>query len=167
MQPFTVTIEIPGGSRNKYEADHETGRIRLNRTLYTSMVFPADYGFIRDSLGEDGDPLDAFVLLDEHVYPDIDITVREVGVFRMADENGPDAKIICVPATDPRWVAIQDIGDVPEGFRNALEHFFSHYKDLEPEKYVTVEGWGSVDDARVLIDQAFSRHESTTTTNGS
>lgn len=157
MQTFTVTIEIPGGSRNKYEADHETGRIRLNRTLFTSMVFPADYGFIRETLGEDGDPLDAFVLLDEHVYPDVDILAREVGVFRMSDENGRDAKIISVPADDPRWEHIRDITDVPAAFRHSLEHFFTHYKELEPEKFVTIEGWGNAEEARTIIEHAFGR----------
>jgi inorganic pyrophosphatase len=158
MHPFTVTIEIPGGSRNKYEADHETGRIRLDRTLFTSMVFPVDYGFIRDTLGEDGDPLDAFVLLEEHVYPNVDIDAREVGVFRMSDENGPDAKIITVPATDPRWEHIRNIDDVPLSFRQSLEHFFTHYKELEPNKFVTIDGWGNAEDAGTIIERSFARN---------
>ncbi|GAB3033867.1 inorganic diphosphatase [Parafrigoribacterium mesophilum] len=157
MNSFDVTIEIPGGSRNKYEVDHETGRIRLDRHLFTAMVYPADYGFIADTLGEDGDPLDALVLLDEHVYPGVDVKARAVGVFQMADEGGPDAKIISVPDTDPRWSAIRDIDDVPAHTRAVIEHFFRHYKDLEPGKFVTIDGWADAAEAEKIIAAAFRR----------
>lgn len=158
MRTFTVTIEIPGGSRNKYEIDHETGRMRLDRTLFTAMVYPADYGFIRDTLGEDGDPLDAFVLLEEHVFPDIDIRARAVAVFKMSDEKGPDAKIIAVPDTDPRWSTIQELDDIPVAFRRTLEHFFAHYKDLEPGKFADVHGWGHAAEAEDIIAASISRY---------
>ena len=157
MSPFYVTIEIPGGSRNKYEVDHETGRIRLDRQLFTSMVYPADYGFIPDTLGEDGDPLDALVLLDEHVYPGVDVKARAVGVFRMADEGGPDAKIIAVPDSDRRWSAIRDMNDVLIDTRDAIEHFFTHSNDLEPGKFVNIDGWGTAAEAEDIIAAAFRR----------
>lgn len=157
MRTFTVTIEIPGGSRNKYEADHETGRIRLDRLLFTSMVYPADYGFITNTLGEDGDPLDAFVLLEEHVFPGIDIRARAVGVFKMTDEKGPDAKIIAVPDTDPRWSHVQNLDDVSVDLRRTIEHFFAHYKDIEPGKFCEVEGWGHVGEAEEIIDASIRR----------
>lgn len=110
---FDVTIEIPKGQRNKYEVDHETGRVRLDRYLYTSMAYPTDYGFIEDTLGEDGDPLDALVLLPEPVFPGVIVESRPVGMFRMVDEHGGDDKVLCVPAGDHRWDHIQDVGDVP------------------------------------------------------
>ena len=108
-----VIIEIPKGQRNKYEMDHETGRIRLDRMLFTSTRYPSDYGFIEDTLADDGDPLDALVLLDEPTFPGCLITCRVIGMFRMRDEKGLDDKVLCVPATDPRWKHLQDISDVP------------------------------------------------------
>ncbi|EUA23106.1 inorganic pyrophosphatase [Mycobacterium xenopi 4042] len=108
-----MTIEIPKGQRNKYQIDHESGRIYLDRYLYTSMVYPTDYGFIDDTLGEDGDPLDAMVLLPEPVYPGVLVKSRPVGMFRMTDEAGGDDKVLCVPAGDVRWDHIKDIDDVP------------------------------------------------------
>ena len=100
---FDVTIEIPKGHRNKYEVDHETGRIRLDRLLFTSTRYPADYGYVEDTLGEDGDPLDALVLLEEPTFPGCLVPARPIGLFRMTDEAGGDDKILCVPADDPRW----------------------------------------------------------------
>lgn len=98
---FDVTIEIPKGQRNKYEVDHETGRVRLDRYLYTPMAYPTDYGFIEDTLGDDGDPLDALVLLPQPVFPGVLVAARPVGMFRMVDEHGGDDKVLCVPAGDP------------------------------------------------------------------
>ncbi len=138
---FDVTIEIPKGSRNKYEVDHETGRVRLDRFLYTSMAYPADYGFIEDTLGEDGDPLDALVLLPDSVFPGVIVEARPVAMYRMTDEAGGDDKILCVPAGDPRWDHIQDLADVPEFELAAIKHFFERYKDLEPGKYVKGSEW--------------------------
>ena len=109
---FDVTIEIPKGQRNKYEVDHETGRVRLDRYLYTAMAYPTDYGFIEDTLGEDGDPLDALVLLPESVFPGVVVEARPVGMFRMTDEAGGDDKVLCVPATDPRMEHLRDIHHV-------------------------------------------------------
>ncbi len=98
---FDVTIEIPKGSRNKYEVDHHTGRIRLDRTLFTATQYPADYGFIDNTLGQDGDPLDALVLLEAPTFPGCLVTARAIGMFRMTDEAGPDDKVLCVSANDP------------------------------------------------------------------
>lgn len=123
---FDVTIEIPKGQRNKYEVDHETGRVRLDRYLYTPMAYPTDYGFIEDTLGDDGDPLDALVLLPQPVFPGVLVAARPVGMFRMVDEHGGDDKVLCVPAGDPRWDHVQDIGDVPAFELDAIKHFFVH-----------------------------------------
>ena len=95
---FDVIIEIPKGQRNKYEVDHETGKVRLDRYLYTSMVYPTDYGFIEETLGEDGDPLDILLLLPEPLFPGVGLTARPVAMFRMTDEHGGDDKVLCVPA---------------------------------------------------------------------
>jgi inorganic pyrophosphatase len=154
---FTVTIEIPRGSNNKYEVDHATGRILLDRELFTPMGYPVDYGFIEETLGEDGDPLDALVLLRNPVFPGVMVEARAIGVFLMSDEAGPDAKIIAVPAGDPRWEHVTDIDDVPSQIRGQIEHFFTHYKDLEPGKQTEIEGWGDVALASRLVDEAFDR----------
>jgi inorganic pyrophosphatase len=111
---FDVRIEIPRGSRNKYEVDHESGLIRLDRTLFTSTQYPADYGFVPDTLGQDGDPHDALVLVLEPTFPGCVIRSRPIGMFRMTDEKGGDDKILCVPATDPRQEHLRDIHDVSD-----------------------------------------------------
>ena len=133
---FDVVIEIPKGSRNKYEVDHDTGRVKLDRYLYTAMGYPTDYGFIENTLGEDGDPLDALVLLPEPLFPGCLVEARPVGMFQMTDEAGGDDKVLCVPAGDVRWDHIQDLGDVSSFELEAIKHFFEHYKDLEPNKWV-------------------------------
>jgi inorganic pyrophosphatase len=138
---FDVIIEIPKGQRNKYEMDHATGRIRLDRMLFTSTRYPSDYGFIEDTLADDGDPLDALVLVDEPTFPGCVILCRAIGMFRMRDEKGADDKVLCVPATDPRWVHLQDIADVPEFDRLEIQHFFEVYKALEPGKEVEGARW--------------------------
>ena len=138
---FDVLIEIPRGSRNKYEVDHETGRIRLDRRLFTSTQYPADYGFVLDTLGEDGDPLDALVLLEEPTFPGCLIRSRPIGMFRMIDEKGGDDKVLCVPAGDPRQEHLHDLRDLPEFDRKEIEHFFLIYKELEPGKSVKGAGW--------------------------
>ena len=138
---FDVTIEIPKGQRNKYELDHETGRIRLDRMLFTSTRYPADYGVIDDTLGQDGDPLDALVLLEEPTFPGCLIRCRAIGMFRMTDEKGPDDKVITVPAGDPRLARLQEIEDVSEFDRLEIQHFFEVYKDLEPGKSVEGARW--------------------------
>jgi inorganic pyrophosphatase len=138
---FDVFIEIPKGTRNKYELDHKTNRLRLDRTLFTSTQYPSDYGFIEDTLGQDGDPLDALVLLPEPTFPGCLIRARAIGMFRMTDEKGPDDKVLCVPAGDPRQEHLRDIHHVPEFDRLEIQHFFEVYKDLEPGKSVEGATW--------------------------
>ena len=150
-----VIIEIPKGQRNKYEMDHESGRIRLDRMLFTSTRYPSDYGFIEDTLADDGDPLDALVLLEEPTFPGCLITCRVIGMFRMRDEKGGDDKVLCVPASDPRWRHLQDIYDVPEFDRLEIQHFFEVYKELEPGKMVEGAAWG--DRAAAEAEVAASR----------
>jgi inorganic pyrophosphatase len=148
---FEVTIEIPKGQRNKYEMDHETGRIRLDRMLFTSTRYPADYGFIEDTLADDDDPLDALVLLEEPTFPGCQIRCRAIGMFRMRDEKGLDDKVLCVPATDPRMSHLRDISDVPEFDQLEIAHFFEVYKALEPDKIVEASTWVGVDIAEAEI----------------
>ncbi|OBH43004.1 inorganic diphosphatase [Mycobacterium mantenii] len=154
---FDVTIEIPKGQRNKYEIDHDTGRVRLDRYLYTATAYPADYGFIEDTLGADGDPLDAMVLLPQSVFPGVIVEARPVGMFQMTDEKGGDDKVLCVPAGDHRWDHIQDLDDVPEFEREVIKHFFVHYKDLEPGKFVKAADWVGRDDAEAEIQRSIER----------
>ena len=151
MAGYPAVIEIPKGSRNKYEVDHETGRVYLDRVLFTSFVYPTDYGFFENTLGLDGDPIDVLVLLDYPLFPGVGLKVRPVAVFNMTDDGGSDAKVIAVLEKDPRWAHIQDIDDIPEFTKKEIEHFFEHYKDLEPNKWVKTEGWGSAADAEAVI----------------
>lgn len=136
-----VVVEIPRGSRNKYEIDHETGHVFLDRRLFTATTYPADYGFIPDTLGDDGDPLDALVLLEDPTFPGIWVEAKPVGVMWMEDEAGGDAKIICVPPTEPRWKGIEDLGDLPTELLEEIKHFFDVYKALEPGKRATTSGY--------------------------
>ena len=139
---FDVLIEIPRGSRNKYEVDHATGRMRLDRTLFTSTQYPADYGYIEETLGADGDPLDSLVILHgDPLYPGVLVRCRAIGMFRMTDEKGGDDKILAVPSTDPRLEHLRDIHHVPEFDRLEIQHFFEVYKDLEPGKSVEGAAW--------------------------
>ena len=160
---FDVVIEIPKGQRNKYEMDHKTGRIRLDRMLFTSTRYPADYGFIEDTLADDGDPLDALVLLEEPTFPGCQIRCRAIGMFRMRDEKGADDKVLCVPATDPRVAHLRDITDVSEFDRLEIQHFFEVYKDLEPGKSVEGSHWSDRASAEAEVERSrkrFVEHES-------
>lgn len=154
---FDVVIEIPKGSRNKYEVDHATGRIRLDRVLFTATQYPADYGFIEGTLGQDGDPLDALVLLPEPTFPGCIVRARAIGMFRMTDEKGPDDKVLCVPANDPRHGNMQDISDMKEFDLLEIQHFFSVYKDLEPGKSTEGSAWVGRGDAETEIRISFDR----------
>src|SRR4028119_635745 len=138
---FDVTVEIPKGQRNKYEVDHESKRIRLDRTLFTATQYPADYGFVEDTLGQDGDPLDALVLLSEPTFPGCLIACRAIGMYRMTDEAGGDDKVLCVPPHDPGQEHLRAIHHVPEFERLEIQHFFTVYKDLEPGKSVEGATW--------------------------
>jgi inorganic pyrophosphatase len=152
-----VTIEIPKGQRNKYEVDHATGRIRLDRMLFTSTRYPSDYGFIEDTLADDGDPLDALVLLDEPTFPGCLITCRVIGMFRMRDEMGLDDKVLCVPATDPRMAHLKDITDVPAFDRLEIQHFFEVYKEIEPGKSVQGAAWADRAAAEAEVEESRKR----------
>ena len=154
---FDVLIEIPKGQRNKYEVDDESGRIRLDRTLFTATQYPADYGFIEGTLGLDGDPLDALVVLQAPTFPGCLIRCRAIGMYRMTDEKGRDDKVLCVPATDPRLEHLRDIDDVAEFDRLEIEHFFTVYKDLEPGKSVEGATWADRAAAEAEIRDSYAR----------
>ena len=157
MAGYPAVIEIPKGSRNKYEVDHETGRVYLDRVLFTSFVYPTDYGYFENTLGLDGDPVDVLVLLDYPLFPGVGLKVRPVAVFNMTDDGGSDAKVIAVPEKDPRWSHIQDIDDIPEFTKKEIEHFFEHYKDLEPNKWVKTEGWQGRAEAEQIVIEGIER----------
>jgi inorganic pyrophosphatase len=154
---FDVTVEIPKGLRNKYEMDRVTGRIRLDRTLFTATQYPADYGFIEGTLVDGGDPLDALVLVREPTFPGCLIRCRAIGMFCMRDEKGSDHKVLCVPARDPRETHLQDIDDVPSFDRLEIQHFFEVYKDLEPGASVEGARWTGRADAEAEIERSWER----------
>jgi inorganic pyrophosphatase len=146
-----VFVEIPSGSRNKYEYDPELGGIVLDRRLFTAMTYPADYGYVEGTLADDGDPLDALVLVSDPTFPGCRIRVRPIGVFHMSDEKGSDEKLLCVPLGDPSWARVRDIHDVTAELRDEIEHFFQRYKDLEPSKKTETRGWGNRDEAAEIL----------------
>jgi inorganic pyrophosphatase len=153
---LTVVVEIPKGSRNKYELDHDRGAIYLDRMLFTSMQYPADYGFIDGTLGGDGDPLDALVFVGEPTFPGCRIRVRPIGLFRMTDEKGEDEKVLCVPLRDPMWSHVEGLDGIPQPLLDEIEHFFQVYKDLEGHAVAT-DGFEDVLAAQRVIDEAFAR----------
>jgi inorganic pyrophosphatase len=153
-----VVIEIPKGTRNKYEADHDTGAIWLDRMLFTSTRYPEDYGYIPLTLAADGDPLDALVLLEEPTFPGCHIRSRPIGVFIMSDESGDDAKVLAVPATDPRVSGVCDLDDVPGYELDEIAHFFAIYKQLEPGKDTVVHGWQGRAEAEATVARCRQRY---------
>lgn len=155
-EPLICFVEIPKGSRNKYEYDHEAGGIKLDRFLFSSMVYPTDYGFIPDTLGLDEDPLDAMVCVSEPTFPGCIIEVKPIALFRMEDDKGVDDKVLCVPLQDPAWNHLEELDDLPEQLQQEIAHFFSVYKDLEQKK-VKVDGWYSREDAVTEIAAARKR----------
>ena len=136
----TVMVEIPKGSRNKYEFDREKRLLKFDRMLFSAVHYPSDYGFILDTLADDGDALDALVLVWEPTFPGCIIEAKPVGLFKMWDEKGLDEKILCVPISDPFWNYIERLSDVPPHLLQEIEHFFKIYKQLEKKK-TGVEGW--------------------------
>jgi inorganic pyrophosphatase len=158
-QDVVAIVEIPKGGRNKYEYDHEKGVIFLDRRLFSATVYPADYGFIPDTLSEDGDPLDVLVILDEPTFPGCHIRVRPVGLFRMADEHGPDAKILAVPAGDPNLSSVVHLDQLPGHLTKEIAHFFDVYKDLEPGKDTVVEGFFGPEAAWEELRQSRERYQ--------
>jgi inorganic pyrophosphatase len=152
-----VVVEIPKGSRNKYEIDHDSGEVWLDRHLFTATSYPADYGFVPDTLAEDGDPLDVLVLLEVPTLPGCHVRARPLAVFWMEDEAGPDAKILAVPFGDPRWDSLQNLDDVPSHLLSEISHFFEVYKALEPNKSTDVGRWGDLEEAWVAVADSKER----------
>ncbi|ACY40047.1 inorganic diphosphatase [Blattabacterium sp. (Blattella germanica) str. Bge] len=155
---FDVLIEIPKGSRNKYEFDKKNNLIRLDRVLYSPMSYPTDYGFIPKTLSMDGDPLDALVFLTVPTVPGCLIKVKPIGIFFMIDEKGEDEKIICVPIADPNYNTINSIDEISLHTKKEIEHFFSVYKDLENKK-VKVGNWKDQDKAIFVYEQSCLRYK--------
>ena len=149
-------VEIPKGSRNKYEWNEEVGAITFDRFLFSSVVYPLDYGMIPDTLAEDGDPLDVMVAVSEPTFPGCVIPVKPIALFKMSDDKGIDDKIICVPLQDPNWNHAERLEDLPEQLRDEISHFFAVYKTLE-QKEVEVDGWYSREDALKVIEGARER----------
>ena len=154
---FDVLIEIPKGSRNKYEYDFNFAKIRFDRLLFSSMMYPGDYGFIPETLALDGDPLDVLVLGAEPTFPMCIMEVKPIGVFHMADEKGPDEKIVCVPVSDPIWNSYNDLSDLNPHLQKEITHFFKVYKDLEKKK-VDIGKWGDAKEASRIVKECIDRY---------
>ena len=152
-EPLIAVVEIPRGSRNKYEMDHASGEMFLDRMLFTATRYPADYGFIPNTLAEDGDPLDVLVLVAEPTFPGCRIRIRPIGVFLMEDGGDPDHKVIAVPEGDPRWAEVADVEELDLHLRRELEHFFEVYKDLEEAKTAVI-GWQGASQAHEVVAAA-------------
>lgn len=150
-------VEIPKGSRNKYEFDHERGGIKLDRFVSSSVVYPADYGFVPDTLALDGDPLDAMICVSEPTFPGCMIEVKPVALFEKEDEQGPDDMLLCVPLADPGWNQVEGLDDVPRQLRNEISHFFSIYKDLDPDRCAEIKGWRDRDAALRELEESRER----------
>jgi len=155
-EPLYVVVEIPKGVSNKYEWDEELGAIKLDRQLFSSLSYPTDYGFFRETHASDGDPLDAMVVVSEPTFPGCMIEVRPIALFKMRDEKAEDNKILCVPVTDPNWDHIDRLEDLPVQLRDEISHFFSIYKTPE-WKVVKIDGWYSKEDALGSIARARGR----------
>ncbi len=153
-----VVVEIPKGSRNKYEFDKKLGAIRIDRVLYSSMVYPGDYGFVPQTMYDDGDPLDIFVMNNEPTFPGCIIPARPIGLFRMKDKGEPDDKILAVNVGDPFFRDYHDIGDIPQHFLAECAHFFSTYKDLEGA-HVKTYGWERAGQTRERIEYGIAAYE--------
>lgn len=151
-----AVIEIPKGSRNKYEYDKALNMFKYDRMLFSSVHYPADYGFIMDTLAEDGDPLDALVLITEPTFPGCVIEIKPIGLFKMWDEKGPDQKILAVPLFDPQWNWLNSLEEVSAHLLLEIEHFFQVYKELEKKK-TGVEGWDNKAAAIKVIKEAKRR----------
>jgi inorganic pyrophosphatase len=151
---LTCIVEIPKGSRNKYEYDPELGAIKLDRFISASVVYPTDYGYVPETLAPDGDPLDVLVCVSEPTFPGCLVVAKAVGLFKMADEKGPDDHVVCVPCNDPGWNEFDDVDDLPQLLRAEIGHFFSVYKDLDKGRYSEVGGWAGRDAALEAVQQA-------------
>jgi inorganic pyrophosphatase len=151
---ITCVVEIPKGSRNKYEYDPKLGAIKLDRFISASVVYPTDYGYVPDTLAPDGDPLDVLVCVSEPTFPGCVVVAKAVGLFKMADEKGPDDHVVCVPCDDPGWNTLEDVDDLPRQLRAEITHFFSVYKDLDLDRHSEVRGWAGREAAVEAIEAA-------------
>ena len=158
-----VLVEIPKGSKQKYEYDEELGAIKLDRTLYSAMYFPFEYGAIKDTLGEDGDPLDVILLSSFPTFPGCIVESEVAGYLEMEDEAGIDTKIIAVPKEkiDPR-ISIKEVEDIPDYTKKEIREFFETYKNLEPEKWVKLKDFKSKKDAEKIVEEAQKRYKNKT-----
>ncbi|RLI21870.1 inorganic pyrophosphatase [Candidatus Bathyarchaeota archaeon] len=154
-----VVIEIPMGSRNKYEIDRETGFLKLDRVIHSPFHYPTDYGFIPQTWERDNDPLDAMVLTHHPVFPFCIVEAKPIGMLRMEDEKGTDDKILCIPTGDPRFEKIRDIKKLPPHWLKEIAHFFERYKELEEGKYSKVVGWFGSTEAMKCIAEAMRRYD--------
>ena len=152
-----VVIEIPARTRNKYEYDPAARMLRLDRQLPATMAYPADYGFIPETLAEDGDPIDAMVLIDEPAVPGAVVAAAVLGVLRVRDEHGPDPKIICVLAEQAAREALREVSDLSERTRAELEHFFAVYKDLDEGRWADTDGFGPQSEALLEVERGRDR----------
>ncbi|WP_417361949.1 inorganic diphosphatase [Galbibacter sp.] len=158
ISSFDVLIEIPKGSRNKYEYDFKLKKVRYDRMIFSSMMYPADYGFVPETLALDGDALDVLVLVTEPTFPGCVMEVKPIGVFHMEDEKGPDEKVICVPVSDPVWNRVNDLSELNPHLIKEIEHFFQVYKDLEKKK-VSIGGWGDHQEAKEIVAKCINRFQ--------
>ena len=159
-EDVNVIIEVQiGGEPVKYEMDKEAGTLVVDRFLYTPMRYPGNYGFVPHTLSDDGDPIDVLVANTRPIIPGAVINVKPIGVLRMEDDGGGDEKIIAVPSAKltQRYANVHNYTDLPEISWRQIEHFFLHYKDLEPGKWVKLLGWGDAAEARRLIVEAIDR----------
>jgi inorganic pyrophosphatase len=151
---LNCVVEIPKGSRNKYEYDAALGGIKLDRFISASVVYPTDYGYVPETLAPDGDPLDVLVCVSEPTFPGCIVTAKAVGLFKMSDEKGDDDHVLCVPLTDPGWNHIEEIDQVPAQLRSEITHFFTVYKDLDVDRHSEVKGWGDSGEAEAAVGSA-------------
>lgn len=152
-------VEVPKGSRNKYEFNEDSGELEFDRRLFAAVSFPTDYGFIPETKTQSGDPLDALICLDEPTFPGCVIRVKIIALFKMRDENGPDHKVLCVPLSDPAWSDLDEVDDLPGNLQEEIAHFFDVYTQLEDQE-VSVEGWGTREEATRVLEETRERYRS-------
>jgi inorganic pyrophosphatase len=159
-EPLLCVVEIPRGSRNKYEYDPVLRAIKLDRFISASVVYPTDYGYVPETLAVDGDPLDVLVCVSEPTFPGCVVPAKPIGLFKMKDEKGPDDHVVCVPCNDPGWNSLEEVDDLPAQLRSEIGHFFDIYKDLDPDRYSEVTGWDDRAAALETIEKAKEMYRS-------
>jgi inorganic pyrophosphatase len=158
-EPLNCVVEIPKGSRNKYEYDPELGGIKLDRFVSASVVYPTDYGYLPETLAPDDDPLDVLICVSEPTFPGCVVPAKPVGLFKMQDEKARDDHLVCVPCHDPGWNRVSDVDQLPSQLRAEISHFFGIYKDLEPNRHSEVLGWGAREAGIRAIEEARERFQ--------